>query len=373
MAGRSAPGCNSIATHQAVDALRKAGRSPDGEPRSPCGVPPVGKAIPAHSWTPGRRRVGPPGRDAGAGAARLGDQERREASRDLAADLDPGVSPGPEIPRNRRILKIPVGTVKSRLHAALAKLQEWPGRLDKMGTVDPMTLNCYWITSSISSKTPTGRLPIASWPTIRPSPRPPTTWAWPSIACSTTLSRLDPPWVWLQGRLRSSPTVLPGERFSTSSPFESRSLGGRRGRGRGAVRWRADVDPGRQREPKLCGSGGLWVQISSNSVSAWPIMRLAITIIPDVCTKGSGSPVGDYALALKNEDFLRDPRTLHCPCSGECQPVGTHLPEHIDYAYNVGNRPHHESEPRANSDRVVRVAPSPGGSAAPREPHDPAG
>jgi hypothetical protein len=68
---------------------------------------------------------------------------------------------------------------------------------------------------------------------------------------------------------------------------------------------------------------------------------------PDVCTKGPGFHVGSYAMALKDEGFLRDPRTLHCPCSGECPPMdGPQLdPNHIDYAYNVGSRQHGQSEP----------------------------
>jgi hypothetical protein len=67
---------------------------------------------------------------------------------------------------------------------------------------------------------------------------------------------------------------------------------------------------------------------------------------PDVCTKKPGSPVGSYALALKEEGLLRDPRTLHCPCSGECPPMdGPRIdPSHIDYAYNVGNRAHVQGE-----------------------------
>ena len=61
---------------------------------------------------------------------------------------------------------------------------------------------------------------------------------------------------------------------------------------------------------------------------------------PDVCTKKSGSHVGSYAVALKDEDFLRDMRTLHCPCRGECPPMVGNRPDpnHIDYAYNVGYR-----------------------------------
>jgi hypothetical protein len=67
---------------------------------------------------------------------------------------------------------------------------------------------------------------------------------------------------------------------------------------------------------------------------------------PNVCPKHPGAPVESYATALKKEDFLRDPRALHCPCSGECPPLDglQHDPNHIDYAYNVGNREHGRSE-----------------------------
>jgi hypothetical protein len=67
---------------------------------------------------------------------------------------------------------------------------------------------------------------------------------------------------------------------------------------------------------------------------------------PDVCTKKAGSHVGSYAVVLKDEDFLRDLRTLHCPCRGECPPmVGNHPdPKQIDYAYNVGHRQHGQGE-----------------------------
>jgi len=41
---------------------------------------------------------------------------------------------------------------------------------------------------------------------------------------------------------------------------------------------------------------------------------------PDVHAKGPGAPVGVYALALRDDDLLRDMRTLHCPCRGECPP-----------------------------------------------------
>jgi hypothetical protein len=68
---------------------------------------------------------------------------------------------------------------------------------------------------------------------------------------------------------------------------------------------------------------------------------------PDVCSKKSGSHVGHYAIALKDEDLLRNLQSLHCPCRGQCPPMeGTHPdPKHIDYAYNVGYRSDHSSEP----------------------------
>jgi hypothetical protein len=59
---------------------------------------------------------------------------------------------------------------------------------------------------------------------------------------------------------------------------------------------------------------------------------------PDVCSKGTDAHVGHYALALKDDNLLRDLRSLHCPCSGKCPVMVGPLPEthHIDYAYNVG-------------------------------------
>jgi hypothetical protein len=59
---------------------------------------------------------------------------------------------------------------------------------------------------------------------------------------------------------------------------------------------------------------------------------------PDVCSKGSDAHVGHYAVALKDDNLLRDFRSLHCPCSGKCPAMNGPRPEvhHIDYAYNVG-------------------------------------
>ncbi len=56
----------------------------------------------------------------------------------------------------------------------------------------------------------------------------------------------------------------------------------------------------------------------------------------------AGAPALSYAQALKDENCLRDPGMLHCPCKGECPTTnGSQIdPRHVDYAYNVGHRPH---------------------------------
>ena len=65
---------------------------------------------------------------------------------------------------------------------------------------------------------------------------------------------------------------------------------------------------------------------------------------PDVCSDDStGDHVGHYAVALKDENLLRDLRSLHCPCRGKCPDI-IDL-KHIDYAYNVGFRPEAQSDP----------------------------
>jgi hypothetical protein len=70
---------------------------------------------------------------------------------------------------------------------------------------------------------------------------------------------------------------------------------------------------------------------------------------PDVCSEGTAGHVGHYAIALKDEDLLRDHRSLHCPCSAKCPAsVGPGAdPTHIDYAYNVGycSNPSGQAEP----------------------------
>ncbi|WP_435019043.1 hypothetical protein TA3x_001037 [Tundrisphaera sp. TA3] len=60
---------------------------------------------------------------------------------------------------------------------------------------------------------------------------------------------------------------------------------------------------------------------------------------PDVRSKGPGTPVGHYALELVNEDLLRDPDSLRCPCSARPRTGGTRPePGLMDYAYHVGYR-----------------------------------
>jgi RNA polymerase sigma-70 factor (ECF subfamily) len=116
------PWLYSIATHQAVDALRKAGR---------------------HPTVSLDQRVGPNDTDAGqlvdllvsdesGPLAELQGQERRDWVRESVARLPEPLRQTLILAYHQdlkyreiaEILKIPVGTVKSRLHAALAKLQE---------------------------------------------------------------------------------------------------------------------------------------------------------------------------------------------------------------------------------------------------------
>jgi hypothetical protein len=70
---------------------------------------------------------------------------------------------------------------------------------------------------------------------------------------------------------------------------------------------------------------------------------------PDVFSKGTGAHVGHYAIALKDEDLLRDLQSLHCPCKGKCPEILGSRPDprHIDYAYNVGycSNPSGQAEP----------------------------
>lgn len=117
------PWLYSIATHQAVDALRKAGRHPTVS---------LDQRTNQGEEADAGRLVDVLASDAAGPLAELQSEERREWVRSSVARL-------PETLRQTlllayhqdlkyreiaEILKIPVGTVKSRLHAALAKLQQ---------------------------------------------------------------------------------------------------------------------------------------------------------------------------------------------------------------------------------------------------------
>lgn len=127
------PWLYSIATHQAVDALRKAGRHPTVSlDQRAGGGEDAGNAGALVDLLVGDE-TGP--------LAELQGRERQQWVRDSVARL-------PETLRQTlilayhqdlkyreiaEILKIPVGTVKSRLHAALVKLQEMARKADRDG------------------------------------------------------------------------------------------------------------------------------------------------------------------------------------------------------------------------------------------------
>lgn len=127
------PWIYSIATHQAVDALRKTGRHPTvsldqrGTERS--GSDDVGALIDVLvSDTPGP-------------VAELQGKEREQWVRESVEKLPDTLKQTLILAYHQdlkyreiaEILKIPVGTVKSRLHAALAKLQEMGERAGRDG------------------------------------------------------------------------------------------------------------------------------------------------------------------------------------------------------------------------------------------------
>ena len=85
---------------------------------------------------------------------------------------------------------------------------------------------------------------------------------------------------------------------------------------------------------------------------------------PDVCTKGPDGHVGHYAVALQDENLLRDLGSLHCPCKGRC-PLTEDL-RHIDYAYNVGYR--HQTSGQAEPVKLALPAVLP--LLADQPPHD---
>jgi RNA polymerase sigma-70 factor (ECF subfamily) len=126
------PWIYSIATHQAVDALRKVGRHPTislDQSVNSSGEAEAGRLIDLLTST----EDGP--------LAELEHEERKEWVRESLARL-------PDVLRQTvmlayhedlkyreiaEILKIPVGTVKSRLHAALAKLQQMARAVNRDG------------------------------------------------------------------------------------------------------------------------------------------------------------------------------------------------------------------------------------------------
>ncbi len=127
------PWIYSIATHQAVDSLRKTGRHPTvsldqrGTDRS--GSEDVGSLIDLLvADTPGP-------------LAELQGQERQQWVRESVEKLPETLKQTLMLAYHQdlkyreiaEILKIPVGTVKSRLHAALAKLQEMAERAGRDG------------------------------------------------------------------------------------------------------------------------------------------------------------------------------------------------------------------------------------------------
>jgi RNA polymerase sigma-70 factor (ECF subfamily) len=116
------PWLYSIATHQAVDALRKAGRHPtlSLDQGIGTGEVDVGNLVDLLAS------------DESGPLAELQGQERRDWVRESVARLPETLRQTVILAYHQdlkyreiaEILKIPVGTVKSRLHAALAKLQE---------------------------------------------------------------------------------------------------------------------------------------------------------------------------------------------------------------------------------------------------------
>jgi RNA polymerase sigma-70 factor (ECF subfamily) len=116
------PWLYSIATHQAVDALRKAGRHPtlSLDQGIGTGEADVGNLVDLLAS------------DESGPLAELQGQERRDWVRESVARLPETLRQTVILAYHQdlkyreiaEILKIPVGTVKSRLHAALAKLQE---------------------------------------------------------------------------------------------------------------------------------------------------------------------------------------------------------------------------------------------------------
>ena len=117
------PWLYSIATHQAVDALRKAGRHPTVS---------LDRRISSSSESDSGALVDLLVGDGSAPLAEMQEQEQRDWVTKSVERLPEALKPPLMLAYHQdlkyreiaEILKIPVGTVKSRLHAALAKLQE---------------------------------------------------------------------------------------------------------------------------------------------------------------------------------------------------------------------------------------------------------
>jgi len=128
------PWLYAIATHQAVDSLRKVGRHPTISLDQQ--VTPTQRESEAGSLLDllVNEGVGP--------LAELQEQERQQWVRDSIARLPDALRQTLILAYHQDlkyreiadILKIPVGTVKSRLHAALAKLQEMARSSNRDGT-----------------------------------------------------------------------------------------------------------------------------------------------------------------------------------------------------------------------------------------------
>jgi RNA polymerase sigma-70 factor (ECF subfamily) len=127
------PWIYSIATHQAVDALRKLGRHPTislDQNVNHSGDSEAGRLVDLLI----SEEAGP--------LAELQGEERKEWVRESVARLPDALRQTVILAYHEdlkyreiaEILKIPVGTVKSRLHAALAKLQEMARSANRDGT-----------------------------------------------------------------------------------------------------------------------------------------------------------------------------------------------------------------------------------------------
>ncbi len=128
------PWLYAIATHQAVDSLRKVGRHPT--------ISLDQQVTPTQRESEAGSLLDLLVNDGVAPLAQLQEQERQQWVRDSIARLPDALRQTLILAYHQDlkyreiadILKIPVGTVKSRLHAALAKLQEMAKSANRDGT-----------------------------------------------------------------------------------------------------------------------------------------------------------------------------------------------------------------------------------------------